>query len=255
MSRRDGFTLIEIVMVIMIIAIVAGLAVPLVGSLRRSANYAAQSSTTAAIGSNLEFFRTTYGNNGYPDGLDSLVLSSDNTAEISYVDSGFGRLIKPGTLAGDEAACFNWLSTVYDHTDGAFEGLQGNPGNTATTPRAFDGSNVALLDPDTTEGQKVLTELYPETLDTGTGLYSIPAGIQLVVLGIGRSNELVGRTMQSIPLDPRVDNSKVYGRYAAIFACYTERAGRRAQLKCVVNGKGRTTNDALSEFNQSLNPE
>jgi hypothetical protein len=61
--------------------------------------------------------------------------------------------------------------------------------------------------------------------------------------------------MQSTPLDPRVDNSQVYGRYTAIFATYSPRAGRRAQLKGVVNAMGRTTNNALTEFWQSTAPE
>lgn len=256
-ARRGGFTLIELVMVIMILAIVAGLAVPIVGWLRRSANYGAQANTTVSLGSNLEFFRTTYGNNGYPDGLDSL-LNQDGITEIDYVDSGFGRLIVPGTITGDQLACFNWLDTVYDHTIKPHESdaagdpavLQGNPGNTAIYPRTKAATDtempVAVVDLASKEGVKLLTEIYPD---------GVPDGVQLVVMGIGRSNEAVGRTLQNPPLDPRVDNSKVYGRYAAVFACYTPRAGRRAQLKAIVNAKGRTANDALSEFWQSTTPE
>ena len=53
-ADRSGFTLIELVMVVMILAIVAGLAVPVVGWLRRSANYGAQANTTAALASNFD---------------------------------------------------------------------------------------------------------------------------------------------------------------------------------------------------------
>lgn len=258
-NRRGGFTLIELVMVIMILAIVAGLAVPIVGWLRRSANYGAQANTTASLASNFEFFRTTYGNNGYPDGLDSLLLASDNTVEIPYVDGGYADLFVPGTVTGDEFACFNWLTTVYDHTDTAHEGLQGNPGNTATTPRAFvDGANVAVVDVDgTDEAAKLLSELYPgATVDAANNTITFEGEvIKLVGFGIGPNNEAIGRTMQSPPLDPRVDNSEVYGRYTAIFATYPTRKGRRAQLKAIVNAKGRTTNNALTEFWQSTAPE
>ena len=58
-ADRSGFTLIELVMVVMILAIVAGLAVPAVGWLRRSANYGAQANIqAAALASNLEFYRS-----------------------------------------------------------------------------------------------------------------------------------------------------------------------------------------------------
>jgi prepilin-type N-terminal cleavage/methylation domain-containing protein len=266
-QQRSGFTLIELVMVIMILAIVAGLAVPIVGWLRRSANYAAQSNTTASLASNFEFYRTTYGNNGYPDRLDSL-LKQDGTL-IDYVDGGWGDLFVAGTIDGDEEECFNWLNTVYDHTisphapdaAGDPQVLQGNPGNTAIYPRPIaDGSAVALVDvTDTDEGAELLTELYPDATDLGTngpGTFTHNGEtIKLVAFGIGQSNEAVGRTLQSAPIDPRVDNSKVYGRYAAIFATYPVRAGRRAQLKAIVNAKGRTTNNAVSEFWQSTAPE
>jgi len=262
-SRRSGFTLIELVMVIMILAIVAGLAVPIVGWLRRSANYGAQANTTAAIGSNLELFRTTYGNNGYPDGLDSLVITggSDPIYSVAgYTDKGHDTdLYQIGDLTGDQIASFNWLDTIYDHDPDKHAGLQGNPGNSAIHARVFDGTSVAIVavgtagggtqlsgDPLTGEGLLVVSEIYPN---------GIPADVTLVAFGVGPSNELIGRTMQNVPLDPRVDNSQVYGRYLAIFATYAPRAGRRAQLKAVINAKGRTGNNALSEFWQSTTPE
>jgi prepilin-type N-terminal cleavage/methylation domain-containing protein len=264
-QRRGGFTLIELVMVVMILAIVAGLAVPVVGWLRRSANYAAQANTTGSLASNLEFFRTTYGNNGYPDNLDSLTLQ-DGTF-ITYTDGGFADLFNVGTLTGNEAACFNWLNTIYDHSIDAHspddsatdpQVLQGNPSNTAIYPRAFDGTNVAVVDVDQTdEGFELISELYPNAvLDGATNTLTVDGEtIKLVGFGLGQGNEAVGRTMTAAPLDPRVETSEQYARYVAIFACYVNREGRRAQLKAIVNAKGRTTNNALTEFWQSINPE
>ena len=259
-AQRSGFTLIELVMVVMILAIVAGLAVPVVGWLRRSANYSAQANTTSALASNMEFYRTTYGNNAYPDRMDSL-LKADGTL-IDYTDGGWGDLFVAGSITGQALDCLKPMKFVYDHTDTAFEGLQGNPGNTATIPRAFyggaDPALCAVVDVDgTDEPAKLLNELYPgATVDAATNTITYNGDvITLVGFGIGQSNTAVGRTMASAPLDPRVDNSEVYGRYTAIFAVYETRKGRRAQLKAIVNAKGRTTNNALSEFNQSLTPE
>ena len=265
-APRGGFTLIELVMVILILAIVAGLAVPLVGWLRRSANYAAQGNTTASLASNMEFFRSTYGNNGYPDNLDSLILQ-DGTTFISYTDGGFADLFDVGPLADDEAACFNWLNTIYDHSIDAHspddsatdpQVLQGNPSNTAIYPRAV-GGNVAVVDVDQgDEGFELLSELYPDsTVDAATNRITTADGevVKLVGCGLGQGNEAVGRTLVSAPLDPRVETSEQYARYVAIFACYASREGRRAQLKAIVNAKGRTTNNAITEYWQSINPE
>lgn len=261
-ARRDGFTLIELVMVIFILAIVAGLVVPIVGWLRRSANYGAQANTAAAVASNLEFFRTTFGNNGYPDNMDSLVLNDqsdiipttddDPDPTIGYLDHGYDFL-ELGDLDADETACFNWLDTVWDHSPAANAGLQGSPGNSAITARPFTGADVALawngtaLSPnDGGEQALMLSEIYPD---------GVPADVRLVALGIGPNNSALGRTMQSPPMDPRVDPSQVYGRYVAIYAVYSPRAGRRAQLKCILNAFGRTQNNALSEYWQSITPE
>ncbi|MBL8797622.1 MAG: type II secretion system protein, partial [Planctomycetia bacterium] len=80
---RRGFTLLELVVVLMIIAILAGLLVSVVGWVRRSANYAAGANNQSTIMANLELFRTTFGNNSYPNRLDSLLVSG-GTGTPSY---------------------------------------------------------------------------------------------------------------------------------------------------------------------------
>ena len=165
-----------------------------------------------------------------------------------YTDSGLAAdLFVQGDLDSDQTACFSkWLDHIFDHDANQYAGLQGNPGNSAIHERAFDGTDVALVTTATGEGALLAAELYPD---------GVPSDVQLVAFGIGPSNDAVGTTMQMAPLDPRVDNSKVYGRFIAVFASYSPRAGRRAELKAVINAKGRTQNNALSEFWQSTNPE
>lgn len=267
-SRRSGFTLIELVMVIMVLAIVAGLAVPIVGWLRRSANYAAQANNTAAVAQNMEFFRTTYGNDGYPNNLDSLVITA--TSDPIYSVPGYthatalNNFYTVGDLTGDQRACLQFLTTVMDHDANKNAGIQGNPGNSAIHSRIFDGTNVAIVargvaapspanlgtrddgSPLVGEGLTYVQEFYPN---------GIPEDVTLVAFGVGPTNTSVGRTMQNAPLDTRVVNSEVYGRYVAVFAVYEPRAGRRAQLKGVINGLARTTNNALTEYWQSTTPE
>jgi prepilin-type N-terminal cleavage/methylation domain-containing protein len=262
-QRRGGFTLIELVMVIMILAIVAGLAVPIVGWLRRSANYAAQANTQAALASNLEYFRATFGNNNYPNRMDSLVMTGgsdpiyDPTNGIGH-DSGLDTdLFQIDDLLADETASLSkFVKQVMDHDPTSGNWLQGNPGNSAIVERAFDGTSTAVVARGnfqkdgttalTGEGLLLTQEIYPD---------GVPSDVTLVAFGLGRSNTAVGRTLQSAPLDSRVDNSSVYGRFIGVFAVYNPREGRRAQLKAVLNAKGRTQNNALSEFWQSNAPE
>ncbi|MDB4557806.1 type II secretion system GspH family protein [bacterium] len=260
-ADRSGFTLIELVMVVMILAIVAGLAVPIVGWVRRSANYAAQANTQQAVASNLEFYRTTYGNNAYPQHLDSLLLANggdDPTATIAaattFGNDGIGGTIALKELSGDQTQSIKAIGHVYDHTDDATAWLQGNPGNSGLVERELTaaGPNVyAVIDQTSGNGQALMREWYGIDSDE----WPATTEVEHVCFGIGPNCDLVGATMQSAPMDPRVDASSQYNRFVAVFAVYNPRSGQRAQLRGVINAKGRSANNALSEFWQSTNPE
>jgi prepilin-type N-terminal cleavage/methylation domain-containing protein len=248
--RRHAFTLIELVVVLMVLVIVSGLVVTIAGWVRRSANYGGQAANQSALMANLEFFRTTYGNNGYPDFLDSLVVTGTSDpihATPGYAHSGHTSLYTVGDLSPGERECLDFITNVMDHAVDKNAGLQGNPGNSAIVKRAFDGTSVAIVNTASGTGQLLAKELYPDGV--------VPTGVKLVAFGIGPSNTALGRTMQSPPHDARVAEDGVYDRFIAIFAVYEPRAGRRAQLKAVVNAMGRTQNNAASEFWQSTTPE
>ena len=189
-TNRSGFTLIELVMVVMILAIVAGLAVPVVGWLRRSANYGAQANIQAAIASNLEFYRTTYGNNAYPERLDSLLLANggdDPTATIadatSFDDDGIGGTIALKSLSGDQTQSIKAIGQVYDHTDDG-SWLQGNPGNSGLVERVLSaaGPNVyAVIDQTSGNGQALMREWYGVDADE----WPSTDAVEHVCFGIG----------------------------------------------------------------------
>ncbi len=246
-KQRKAFSLIELVVVLMILAIVSGLVVAIAGWVRRSANYAALSHNQASIMSNLEYYRTTFGNNGYPDFMDSL-LKADGTVP-TYMDADLQDMLTPTAINADQAGCLNFLTTVMDHLDETDIGtaLQGNPGNSGTITRSVaDGGTLAFVDTTSGNGALLEAEIYPD---------GVPADVSLVALGVGPSNKALGRTMQTPPFDTRIDNSQVYGRFIAVFAVYSPRQGRRGQLKAVLSARGRTQNNGLSEFWQSTNPE
>jgi general secretion pathway protein G len=103
-DRKNGFTLIEIMLVIVIIGIIAGIAVPkLTGNLGKATNIAARASLKAietAIGS------YEMDNLRLPDSLDDLTKQQD----------GNGPYLKPSEL-------MNPWSQKYQYTKGGSHGM------------------------------------------------------------------------------------------------------------------------------------
>lgn len=91
--RRSGFTLIEMIVVLMIVAATAGLVIPAVAMLGRSSDMAVSGHTSASLAGNIqEFFLLQ---KRYPQGVDSLLVdgghgvdatlgSSDGTPDSLY---------------------------------------------------------------------------------------------------------------------------------------------------------------------------
>lgn len=74
---RRGFTLIELVIVLIIVATLAGLILPNVAMLGRSADMAATASSQREIANNIQLYFALQ--KRFPKGMDSLLLNSDKT--------------------------------------------------------------------------------------------------------------------------------------------------------------------------------
>jgi prepilin-type N-terminal cleavage/methylation domain-containing protein len=243
---RPAYSLIELVVVLTILAIVAGLTVSIVGWLRRSADKGTASHVMGSLLSNVELYRVTYG--FYPDQWDSL-LEPGGASFYAKLPSAF--------LTGDKFAITNISGTselgsltkigvkgVMDHVEaGAVEGA---PGNTGTSYRALaDGATVVTF-ASTPNGNKIIDSIYPPAAGgaSGTGL---PAGVKLLVFGFGPRNTAVGKTIVSPPSYSGVgDPMATYDRYLGVFAVYAD--GKRAQLKAVLDTTGDFLYQELAEF-------
>lgn len=79
LARRCGFTLIELVVVLVIIATIAGFVLPQVAGLGRSSDMAASAKTQADLANNLQLFFVLQ--KRFPQGMDSLL---DTTTAAFY---------------------------------------------------------------------------------------------------------------------------------------------------------------------------
>lgn len=79
---QRGFTLIELVVVLLIIATLAGLVIPIVSMLTHSSAMAASAKTQADLANNLQMYFALQ--KRFPTGLDSLLVGDGTTATEVY---------------------------------------------------------------------------------------------------------------------------------------------------------------------------
>ncbi|MBL8767217.1 MAG: type II secretion system protein [Planctomycetes bacterium] len=84
-ARQAGFTLVELTVVLIIIATVAGLVIPAVASLGRSTDMAASAKTQQDLGANIQQFFVLQ--KRYPQGLDSLLVDATTSGSTTTPDT------------------------------------------------------------------------------------------------------------------------------------------------------------------------
>jgi prepilin-type N-terminal cleavage/methylation domain-containing protein len=254
--RRAGFTLIELVVVIIILGILAGLVVNIVDYLRRSANYGAAAHNQQALLNNLQLYRTSFGNGQYPDRFDSL-LDAAATGKSTYLHSDLTGVFEVGALSGEELGTLtrSGITRVMDHGSDTSQMVQQSLQNSGVITRTLTSTGpVAVVNPATTNstGLELLSSLYPGATPSTP---AVPADVRIVLFGVGPANTAIGKTIQSPPLFTELDPTVNYGRFLIAVAVYNPREGRRAQIKAVLDPKGRVVNRQISEFWQSMNPD
>lgn len=254
-SRR-GFTLIELVVVLMILAAIAGLVIPQVGMLGRTTDMAASAKTQADLASNLQLYFVLQ--KRFPQGLDSLL---DTTGAIYATDnadanlqtrglpkSGSGGVelstaLVPGELTNATNAEYlrslsrAGLEFVYDHDTTV---INSNNSSAATTARALTGTfDVAELTE--TSSATLVARLVPQGIDETRE--------RVVAFGVGPRNAAIGKTLTNAPIYPGNDG-RYYGRYIAYFKIFA--SGERATLIGVTDCYGRAPDYTQQQFNESL---
>lgn len=258
---RSGLTLLELVVVIAILATLAGLVVTKIDWTRRQADMAAAADTCAELARNIQLYVAEQAK--LPEGFDSLISTSGTAFYGSDSSSGttpglihsapdLCKMTQIETFSGSSdgrnvSLTRNGFNSVFDH-DTSLVPATNSASNSATTYRAVSrtGDNRFLC---VTPGSDLWNLIYPVGLPQSE---TTEANVSLICVGIGTRNSMIGRTLVDAPMYSGVYNNNPsldYRRYVAIFAAYTD--GSRAQLKAVVDSFGRTNNQALEQFIQA----
>ncbi len=264
-ARWLGFTLIELVVVLVIIATIAGFVIPQVSGLGRSSDMAASAKTQADLANNLQLFFVLQ--KRFPQGMDSLldstsqaIYASDTTdgntqtRGLPYSGADGNRLQDQLTVSDlTNATNAQWLRSlsrcgfdwVYDHDTTV---LNANNSSAATPQRLLSSSPFKVAE---VTGSYLISKLVPQAVTTSgtTTTVALPSDERLVAFGIGPRVTSISKTMANPPIYPGADG-KYYGRYVAVFRIYA--SGERAQLVGVIDSYGRTSDYTTQQFNESL---
>lgn len=257
-SRR-GFTLIELVVVLLIIATLAGLVIPIVAMLTRSSDMAASAKTQADLANNIQLYFALQ--KRYPTGFDSLLVGDGTDATEVYTPvSGADGLQTSGlpdsgphldedlvleTLTSTSSSFGRSFSRsgfehVFDHDRSVV-----NSNDSGIHQRAV-GADFAVAK--VASESAVAAKLLPLVPGQADGYYD-ETKYMLVALGVGPNNDMIGKTNANPPIYPGCDGA-YYGRYVAIFKLFN--SGERATLLGVVDAYGRAPDYTQQQFNESL---
>ena len=255
---KKGFTLIELVVVIAILAVLAGLIIPQISSMGRSTDMAASAKTQADIANNLQLYFVLQ--KRFPQGMDSLVDSggliyASDTTDANTQTRGLpyagadGTRVQAQLAAGTLTNATN-LEYLRSFTRSGFDYIHDhdtaviNSNNSATIKRfvVADGATAAPTTVNIAEvtGAALIAKLIPQGLT---------ANERLVALGFGGRIASTGKTVLNSPIYPSCDG-RYYGRYIAVFKVYA--SGERATLVGVMDSYGRTPDYTQQQYNESL---
>lgn len=221
-AQRHGLTLIELVVVLVILAALAGLVIPRLSGVTSQASSSTNATLVDDINRSVGLFETRYGKQ--PSGWDSLLTASDAyysklhpsmtqttdvtkpNLQITTLDAGQAQSLKDAGISG------------FHDADEARVGLPS------------DNSTVFRLIAD---GKKVVT-LVKTPIASGHGSTFIdkalnlnqfrktPQGVpvfdyEYVVVGLGGPTSIRGATMTEIPVVQSADPTKYYSRMICVY--------------------------------------
>lgn len=280
---QAGFTLIEMLVVIAIIAALAALVIPMIGGVREKASASADIGNQAGLARQILTFAELNGGE-YPDIWDSL-LTWDET-EIPYGAcggderglyvtlhgmGGHDPMLKAFDLAGDTPGppgpglCAQHglgklgITQVIDHEQS--EEFPNDSASDITLIRDLDYtaafSHIAILNADDVDddGDGNTDNKYVEAIYDHFQLagYETADYDKVAVFGIGKLNTMVGSTaggLHESPHSTRVNMDDYYGRYLALFKL-PDSMGEKAEFLGVLDARGMLMSRNQKDFHST----
>lgn len=286
--RARGFTLLELVIVIAIVAALAGLVIPQFSMMGRSTDMAASAKSQSDLSNNLGTYFVLQ--KRWPLGMDSLLVDDDQDGTpdgvFTPVDDTQGNqrtgLPDSGPHLDRSLVMVNLADTsaTVNAAGGpkfGFQPMPQSPDRTGFSRSFTRGGFEYVYDHDTTvlnanDSAKFSPQRDLDRDIGGTGCWVaavdedpanddaqfliqrlLPEGevdpdTILVAVGIGPNNDAISKTLTNAPIYPGAVD--YYGRYVAIYKVYAN--GERPTLVGVVDAYGRTPDYTQQQFNESL---
>lgn len=275
MRRQKGFTLIELVVVIAVIAAIAGFLIPQIAMIGRSADMASSARGQGDVANNIQLYFVQQ--KRYPQYMDSLLYDSDGDTttapdglyepfdstgamgDACDGDDQMGGLPKSGPdlwkqleihdIGPNSTSGYATRTYLRSFARSGFDYVmdhdldETNANNSAKYVREVPNGKV--------DGQQFWIAKVKDGAKIEKGLVpkGLPAGTMLVAVGFGPNNSALGKTALQAPIYPGCDGH-YYGRFVAIFMLYER--GERATLVGVVDSYGRYLDYTINQYNESL---
>lgn len=248
---RRGFTLVELLVVLLVVSALAGVIVPMIPSVIGQAHSASSAGNMAEIAQNVQMYQSRYGK--YPDRLDSLIDSAGNV--ITYL----GGTVDTALTVTDLATATNGEAIAEAFVNAGITTTRlhvaTNPSNPTFNHYAATSNSI------TTAPAGTVVEIPAAAITAGTvaDLNLTGAewtGSRFFLFGLGQNNTAIGKTMAEAPVHFPHEGSvnTEYQRFMLLFAVNATADEPQAQLISVVSADGSQLvgiGSHLSEFHES----
>jgi prepilin-type N-terminal cleavage/methylation domain-containing protein len=258
-NARRGLTLLELVVVIGILALLAGLTIPKIADMVERSRSSTQAYSTADISRQLEIFSGM--NQKYPDGWDTLTGTSGalyanlHTALTSSSGTA-GPILLTATVTSDQITSLNTagISHAFLHDSTSQASSSGTDRRHFGTGAGHDGttniSQFAVINTAVgSRGLDILVNsfgLNPNRSASDTTYPRISANTY-VVFGLGPKSTIVQTQIQEAPLLENELSQTKYSRALAVFEV-PNTGTEKAKLVGVFGPDGRTKSVAAADY-------